>query len=108
VPYLWTVRAEETVCTLLAGRPANFEQQKALDKTDRNEVTQELAKNMMNYYLEASSRTVRVVRRQQPKLNLLKVNSTFPLPDLPNQPRYCYQIIGEGEVALGDAIPTNM
>jgi hypothetical protein len=40
-----------------------------------------------------------VVRRQQLELDLLKVNTTFPLPDLPNQPRDCYQIIGEGESA---------
>jgi hypothetical protein len=30
------------------------------------------------------------------------------LPDLLNQPRDCYQIIGEDEVSLGDAIPTNL
>jgi hypothetical protein len=50
--------------------------------------------------------TVRVVRRQQPELDLLKVNTTFPIPDLSNQLRDCYQIIGEGEAPLGDAIPT--
>jgi hypothetical protein len=49
-----------------------------------------------------------MVPRQQPELNLLKVNTTFPLPDLPNQPRDCYQIIGEGEAPLGDAMPTNL
>jgi hypothetical protein len=49
-----------------------------------------------------------VVRRQQLEPDLLKVNTTFPLPDLPNQPRDCYQIIGEGEVPLGDAIPANL
>jgi hypothetical protein len=44
----------------------------------------------------------------QLELDPLKVNSTFPLPDLPNQPRDCYQIIGEDEASLGDAIPTNL
>jgi hypothetical protein len=34
---------------------------------------------------------------------LLKVNTSFPLPDLPNQPMDCYQIIGEDEAPLGDA-----
>jgi hypothetical protein len=38
-------------------------------------------------------RTVRRARRQQNELDLLKVNTTFPLPDLPNQPRDCYQIM---------------
>jgi hypothetical protein len=36
-----------------------------------------------------------IVRQEkflQPELNPLKVNSTFPLLDLPNQPRDCYQI----------------
>jgi hypothetical protein len=54
------------------------------------------------------ARTVCVVRRQQPELDLLKVNTTFPLPDLPNQPRDYYQIIGEGEAPLGEAMPTNL
>jgi hypothetical protein len=50
------------------------------------------------------------VRRNflQPEPDLLKVNTTFPLPDLPNQPRDFYQIIGEGEAPLGDAMPTNL
>jgi hypothetical protein len=43
----------------------------------------------------------------QLELDPLNVNSTFPLPDLPNQPRDCYQIIGEDEASLGYAIPTN-
>jgi hypothetical protein len=75
---------------------------------DRTKDTQELVKNTMNCWLKSSSRTVRVVRRQQLELNLLKVNTTFPLPDLPNQPMDCYQIIGEGEAPLGDAMPTNL
>jgi hypothetical protein len=54
------------------------------------------------------ARTVRVVHRQQLELDLLKVNTTFPLPDLSNQPMDCYQIIGEGEAPLGDAMPTNL
>jgi hypothetical protein len=53
-------------------------------------------------------RTVRQEKFQQPELDPLKVNSTFPLPDLPNQPRDCYQIIGEDEVSLRDAIHTNL
>jgi hypothetical protein len=52
--------------------------------------------------------TICVVRRQQPEPYLLKVNTTFPLPDLLNQPRDCYQIIGEDEAPLGDAMPTNL
>jgi hypothetical protein len=79
-------------------------QQKSTCKMDRMKSMQEHAKNTMNWWLKTSSRTVRqgartvrVVRRQQPELDLLKVNTSFPLPDLPNQPRDCYQIIGEGE-----------
>jgi hypothetical protein len=44
----------------------------------------------------------------QPEVDPLKVNSTFPLPDLPHQPRDFYQIISEDEVYLGDAIPSNL
>jgi hypothetical protein len=55
-----------------------------------------------------SSRTVRQEKFLQPELNPLKVNSTFPLLDLPNQPSDCYKIIGEYEESLGDAIPTNL
>jgi hypothetical protein len=80
---------------------------------DRTKSTQEHAKNMTNCWLKVPcgpsarcARIVRVVRRQQPELGLLKVNTSFPLPDLLNQPRDCYQIIDEGEVPLGDAIPT--
>jgi hypothetical protein len=51
---------------------------------------------------------VLVERKQQPEPDLLKVNSSFPLPYLPNQPRDYYQIIGEGEAPLGDAMPTNL
>jgi hypothetical protein len=53
-------------------------------------------------------RTVHQEEFLQPEPDLLKVNTTFPLPDLPNQPRDCYQIIGEGEVPLGDAMPTHL
>jgi hypothetical protein len=59
VPYPRTIRAEETVCTLLADRPTNSEEPKTPDKMDRNKETQELAKNAMNCFLEGSSRTVR-------------------------------------------------
>jgi hypothetical protein len=52
--------------------------------------------------------TVRMVRRQQLELDLMKVNTSFPLPDLPNQPMDYYQIIGEGEAPLADAMPTNL
>jgi hypothetical protein len=51
------------------------------------------------------------VRREdflQSKPDLLKVNPIFPFPDLPNQPRDLYQIIGEFEASLGDVIPTNL
>jgi hypothetical protein len=58
--------------------------------------------------LSGSSRTVRQEKFLQLELDPLKVHSTFPLPDLSNQPRDCYQIIGEDEVSLGDAIPTNL
>jgi hypothetical protein len=44
----------------------------------------------------------------QLELEFPKVNTSFPLPDLPNQPRDSYQIICEGEVPLGDAIPMNL
>jgi hypothetical protein len=53
-------------------------------------------------------RTVRQERRQQPELDPLKVNPSFLLFDLLNQPRESYQIIGEGEVPLGDAMPMNL
>jgi hypothetical protein len=49
-----------------------------------------------------------MVRRQQLELDLMKVNTSFPLPDLPNQPMDYYQIIGEGEAPLADAMPTNL
>jgi hypothetical protein len=52
--------------------------------------------------------TIRQEEFLQLELDALKVNSTFPLPDLPNQPRDCYKIIGEDEASLGDAIPTNL
>jgi hypothetical protein len=42
------------------------------------------------------------------ELDPLNVNSSFPSPNLSNQPKACYQIIGEGEVSLGDDIPTNL
>jgi hypothetical protein len=58
-PYPQTIHAEKTVRTLLADRPANFEQPKTPDKTYRNEETQELMKNMMNTWSAGSSRTVR-------------------------------------------------
>jgi hypothetical protein len=54
------------------------------------------------------TRTVRWEEFLQPELDPLKVTSTFPLPDLPNQPRDCNQIIGEYEASLGDAIPMNL
>jgi hypothetical protein len=44
----------------------------------------------------------------QPEPNLLEVKPSSPLPDLPNQPMDCDQIIGEGEAPLGDAMPTNL
>jgi hypothetical protein len=69
---------------------------------------QEHTKNSTNYWLKASPRTVRVVRKKQLEPDLLKVNTSFPLPDLPNQPRDCYQIIGEGEAPLRDALPTKL
>jgi hypothetical protein len=53
-------------------------------------------------------RTVRQEKFLQPELDPLEVNPTFPLPDLPNQPRDCYQIIGDDEASLGDAIPMNL
>jgi hypothetical protein len=59
-------------------------------------------------HVPARPRTVRQEEILQPELDPLKVNSTFPLPDLPNQPRDCYQIIGEDEASLGDALPTNL
>jgi hypothetical protein len=52
--------------------------------------------------------TARQVRIEKLEPELLKINTTFPLPYLPNQPRDCYQIIGEDEASLGDANPTNL
>jgi hypothetical protein len=49
-----------------------------------------------------------VVRSQQLELDLLKVNTTFPLPDIPNQPIDCNKILVEGEAPLGDAMPMNL
>jgi hypothetical protein len=69
---------------------------------------QELAKNTMSCWLKTSSHTVRLGHSQQPRLDLFKVNATFPLPDLQSQPRDFYQIIGEGEVPLGDDMTTNL
>jgi hypothetical protein len=54
-----------------------------------------------------SWRTARHARTEQPELDLLKVNSSFPSPDLSNHPMDCNRIIGENEASLGDAIPTN-
>jgi hypothetical protein len=97
---LLTIRAARTVRPLLLDCPPNLAQPKAHGQTDRKKVEQEHTKNTTNYWLKASSRTVhqgeqtvRVVPRQQLEPGLLKVNTTFPLPDLPNQPRDCYQII---------------
>jgi hypothetical protein len=53
-------------------------------------------------------RTGRQVRTEQLEPELLKVNSSFPLHDLRNQHRDCYQIIGEDEAQLGYAIRTNL
>jgi hypothetical protein len=82
---------------------------------DRTKGEQEHTKNSTNSWLRPprgpsarGARTVRMVHRQQLEPDLLKVNTTFPLPDLPNQPRESYQIIGEDEAPLGDAIPTNL
>jgi hypothetical protein len=90
-------------------------QQKSTDKMDRTKGEEEHMKNSTKCWLKASLRTFRhgrrtahVVRRQQLEPDLLEVNTTFPLPDLPNQPRESYEIIGEDEVPLGDAIPTNL
>jgi hypothetical protein len=58
-PHPQMVRAEKTVHTHLADRPANLEQPKARDKTDRKEATQYLAKNTMNTWSAGTSRTVR-------------------------------------------------
>jgi hypothetical protein len=51
---------------------------------------------------------VREACRQQIEPDLLNVNTSSPLPDVPNQLRESYQIIGEGEVPLGDAMPMNL
>jgi hypothetical protein len=53
-------------------------------------------------------RMVREGRRKQTEPDLLKVNTSFPLPDLPNQPRESYQIICEDEALLGDAMLMNL
>jgi hypothetical protein len=51
--------------------------------------------------------TIRQLRTEQLEPELLKINTSFPFPDLPNQPRDYYQIIGEDEAPLEDAIPMN-
>jgi hypothetical protein len=71
---------------------------------DQTKDTKELAMNTKNTWLKASSRTV----RQEHELDPLKVNPSFILPNLSNQPRQSYQILGEGEVPLVDVIPTNL
>jgi hypothetical protein len=52
--------------------------------------------------------TVRQEDFLHPEPDLLKVKPSSPLPDLPNQPRENYQIIGEDESPIGDAIPMNL
>jgi hypothetical protein len=54
----WTVRSSRTVLPHWADDPANNFQPKPTGQTDRNEVTQELMKNMTNNRLLSSSRTV--------------------------------------------------
>jgi hypothetical protein len=91
-------------------------QQKSTDKMDQMKDTQELAKKYEEHLVcqpprGSSARYPRTVHQEeilQPELDPLKVNSTFPLSDLLNQPRDCYQIIGEDEAPLGDAIPSNL
>jgi hypothetical protein len=92
-------------------RPPNLLQLKITYSTDRMKDTQELTTNTKNSLLG----TVRQARVEgspggflQPELEFPKVNTSFPLPDLPNQPRESYQIIGEDETSLGDAIHTNL
>jgi hypothetical protein len=59
VPYPWTVGAEKTDRSHLADCPTIFELPKAPNKMDRNEATQELAKNTTNTRSAGSSQTVR-------------------------------------------------
>jgi hypothetical protein len=44
----------------------------------------------------------------QPEPDILKVKPSSPLPNLPNQQKESYQIIGEDEAPLGDAMPMNL
>jgi hypothetical protein len=50
--------------------------------------------------------TVRQEGFLQPELECPKVTTSFPLPNLPNQG--IATKLGEDEVSLGDAIPTNL
>jgi hypothetical protein len=87
---------KQTVCGHPADSPtrtdssANLLQLKTPNPIDRNRAMQELMKNTMNSRLLSSSRTVRQAQEQQPEPDLPKVNSSFPLLDLPNQRRDCY------------------
>jgi hypothetical protein len=94
------------------GLSTNHSQLKATFLMDRTMNAHEQAKNWRNTRpreLSVPTRwTVCVVRTEQLEPELLKVNTSFPLPDLPNQPRGCYQITSEDEASLGGAILTNL
>jgi hypothetical protein len=79
---------------------------------DRTTSSHEQAKDRTNNgphrLFAPTRRTIHQVRTKLLEPDLPKVKPPFPFPDLSNQPRDCYQIIGEDEAPLGDAIPTNL
>jgi hypothetical protein len=66
VSSLRKVRSSRTVWPHLADGPTNCFQTKPTGQTDRNEATQELAKNTTNTWLKSSSRTVRLTQTDGP------------------------------------------
>jgi hypothetical protein len=86
----------------LSAKPTSTETEKL------NRSNQELARTSDELDEQKATRTVGACLGRCSMALLLKVNTIFPLPDLPKHLRDFYQIIGEDEVSLGDAIPTNM
>jgi hypothetical protein len=119
VPYPRTVREQLVPCGRSATSRRTVRQTCSNQKHLAQRIETKRTKNMWRTQRTAGwltprgqsaqgPRMVRQARRQQTEPDLLKVNTSFPLPDLPNQPRDCYQIIGEDEAPLGDVIPTNL
>jgi hypothetical protein len=80
---------------------------------DPTKDTQEFAKNMKNTWAvrllaDCPPRPHRLSARRNlvTRARPLGGQTFLPLPDLPLKPRERYQIIGDNEAPLGDAIPT--